>query len=68
MANDQSSESLTERLALLSGGDGRTNSETVYVDPDFIEELDTLGIAIDEYERMLADSESAVITTSNATS
>jgi hypothetical protein len=35
------------------------------VDPDFIAELDTLSITIDEYERMLADNEPLIITTDN---
>ena len=68
MANDRSSESLTERLSLLSVGDSQPSKDTAYVDTEFLEELDTLGIAIDEYERMLADTEPAIITTSNATS
>jgi hypothetical protein len=35
------------------------------LDPDFIAELDTLSMTIDEYERMLADNEPLVITTDN---
>ena len=33
--------------------------------PDFVAELDMLGITIDEYERMLTDSEPRVISTDN---
>jgi hypothetical protein len=33
--------------------------------PDFIAELDTLNITIDEYERMLASDEPQAITTDN---
>ena len=35
------------------------------LDPDFVAELDMLSITIDEYERMLADSEPRIITTDN---
>ena len=35
------------------------------VDPDFIAELDTLSMTIDEYERMLADNDPMIITTDN---
>ena len=35
------------------------------LDPDFVAELEMLSITIDEYERMLADSEPRIITTDN---
>lgn len=34
-------------------------------DPDFVAELDTLSMTIDEYERILANNEPVVITTDN---
>ncbi len=36
--------------------------------PDFMAELDTFNITIDEYDQMLADSEPMVITTDNSVS
>ena len=35
--------------------------------PDFVRELDLLGVQIDEYETVLAESEPKIITTSNTT-
>ena len=35
------------------------------LDPNFIVELDTLNMTIDEYEQMLVDNHSLIITTDN---
>ena len=36
-----------------------------YLTPEFIEELELLNIAVDEYDRLLQDSEPKVITASS---
>lgn len=36
-----------------------------YLTPEFIEELELLNIAIDEYDRLLRDSEPKIITASS---
>lgn len=40
-------------------------SDAARLDPDFFEELTTLSMTIDEYERILAADEPTVVTTDN---
>ena len=58
MAMSSLSNVQVDRLASMAAAYEQSN-------PDFIAELDTLSITIDEYERMLADSEPKIITTDN---
>ena len=58
MAMSSSSDMQVDRLASIA-------ASYEQLDPDFVAELDTLSITIDEYERMLAESEHRVITTDN---
>lgn len=40
-------------------------SDAARLDPDFFEELATLSMTVDEYERLLAADEPTVVTTDN---